>query len=144
MVPRSRTDTTVNKPRQQHPPLFTKVPGAPRAPEGNSWHRRAPRGAAVGEEEDDSVEQRQRSGHKTCPTKTQHNLGLQGCYRDEAVRAKASLLFQRCFHTLTVTILLFQSVIDVVLLIHFPERSFLIFSLNLQSHFISDSEATSV
>lgn len=36
------TDITVNKRRQQHPPPSTKVLGALRAPEGNSWHRGAP------------------------------------------------------------------------------------------------------
>lgn len=37
------TDMTVNKSRQQHPPLIVKVLGALRAPKGNSWHGGAPR-----------------------------------------------------------------------------------------------------
>ncbi len=81
------TDTTVNKWRQQHPPLLIKVLGAPRAPQGNSWHRGAPRG--------DSNHRRRRRRRKVQsndravvikPARPRPSTapGLQVCHRDEA------------------------------------------------------------
>lgn len=66
-------DMTVNKWRQQHPPPFTKC-WEWAALLGETAGTGGPAGGtAAGEEEESGAQQWQSSGHKTCPTKTQHS-----------------------------------------------------------------------
>lgn len=66
------TDMTVNKWRQQHPPLFVKALWALRAPRETAGIG-APLRVTAAWEKEDGTEQWQSSDHKTCPTKTQHS-----------------------------------------------------------------------
>lgn len=100
------TDITVNKRRQQHRPPFAKMLGALWAPKGNSWHRGAPRGGR----QPGRRRMVQSSGHKTCPTKTQHSPSLHACHWEEAPRGSQLLkpLQNQCVFYEKTIIRLFQ------------------------------------